>query len=265
MRFNDIHVHLYEKQTSSARELLKNMDKLGVEKVALLSWYGDDLRKQRENIERMASLVAVCPDRLYGMAWIEPRIKTPLDMLDWAVEKKGCRGFKMIPNHWYPYEERILRYGERMAQLDVPCLFHSGILYFKTFSSRFCRPVYYEDLLTIKNFRFALAHVSWPWTDECLALFGEFRCMRAQGCASAEMFIDLTPGTPPNYRRQVVERLITFGAEDFMLYGTDANFDGIMDSARIKRGDSSLFRQLKLGKNTIEKIARKNFDRFFKV
>ncbi|MDP2933618.1 MAG: hypothetical protein Q8N81_05835, partial [bacterium] len=112
MRFNDMHVHCFVKQDSqvSAAAVLKAMDKAGLEHIVILSDYGHNLKEQKANIIQTGKFIAEASDRLYGLAWIEPRHKTPLSLLDWALERYSYRGFKMIPNHWYPYEERVLKY-----------------------------------------------------------------------------------------------------------------------------------------------------------
>jgi predicted TIM-barrel fold metal-dependent hydrolase len=148
--------------------------------------------------------------------------------------------------------------------LKSPCLFHSGILYFETFSSRFCRPAYYEALLQIPRFRFALAHVSWPWTDECLALFGQARSAKKMGYSTAEMYVDITPGTPPDYRENALRHLLNFGAEDFMIYGTDLHLATVVphSTEAIKR-DLMLYKKMGISGNTTDKIIRRNFEKFF--
>jgi len=76
----------------------------------------------------------------------------------------------MIPDHWYPYDEFMYSIYEEVEELGVPIIFHSGILFDFKDSSRFCRPVNYEVFLSFPDLKFALAHVSWPWIDECSAL-----------------------------------------------------------------------------------------------
>lgn len=151
-----------------------------------------------------------------------------------------------------------------MASLNAPCLFHSGILYFKTISSRFCRPVYYEALLEVPRFRFALAHISWPWTDECLALFGQARAARNGGYSTAEMFIDITPGTPPDYRENALRHLLNFGAEDYLIYGSDQTLASLGESApgAMKR-EIDLYKKMKMPAKTQANILSLNFDKFF--
>ena len=268
MRFNDIHVHCFFKQDRpvSVAAVLKAMDKAGLEHIVILSDYGHNLKEQKANIIQAGKFIAEAPERLYGLAWIEPLHKTPLSLLDWAIGDLKYKGFKLIPNNWYPCDEPILKYCARMAAMRAPCLFHSGILYFKTFSSRFCRPAYYEALLKIPHFRFALAHISWPWTDECLALFGQARNAKNDGYSTASMFIDITPGTPPDYRENALRHLLDFGAEDFMIYGTDfllSEMETPQASCGAITKELALYKKLGMSGATTEKIIRRNFEKFF--
>jgi predicted TIM-barrel fold metal-dependent hydrolase len=273
MKYADIHIHqnyVNPAEKVDVKSLLNSMDRVGIEKIAVISAYGENLQQQETNIDIAARIIAQCPDRLYGLAWIEPAHHTPLEFLEKVICEKKFRGFKMIPNHWYPCEEKLIPYYEKIAELNVPCLFHSGILYFKTYSSKYCRPVYYEDLIRIKNFRFALAHISWPWTDECLALYGQWRAAKHSLCITSEMFIDITPGTPSFYRKEALKKLLLFNAEDGLIFGTDFkltthDFSYIQPEQWEKRinDDKEIFNQIGVSAETTEKIFYKNFLRFF--
>ena len=264
---NDVHVHWDATQTGqvNAKELLAAMDKAGIEKMALLSCYGDTVWEQEQNVRDVAKVTAEAPDRLYGMAWIEPKHNTPLDFLQKAVSDWKIRGFKMIPNTWYPYEEWLFPYYATIADLQVPCLFHSGILHLGTLSSRCCRPVFYEALLGIPRFRFALAHISWPWTDECIAFFGQWRAAQSRGETTSEMFVDTTPGTPPGYREDALRKLTEFGGADHALYGTDAHAteERLTLSAEQAVRDREIYGKLGLSEEAIKGILSGNFDKFF--
>jgi predicted TIM-barrel fold metal-dependent hydrolase len=85
----------------------------------------------------------------------------------------------------------------------------------------------FEPLLEIPNLRFALAHVSWPWCDENLAVYGFWNSRKHHGTTSAEMFIDTTPGTPRIYRREVFNKIFTIGydIENNLIFGTDCSND----------------------------------------
>jgi len=118
-----------------------------------------------------------------------------------------------------------------MNELEASILFHTGILYGWEDASRFCRPVYLETLLAQPNIRFAMAHISWPWCEENLAVMGRMRAGANRGPDGPrpwQSYVDLTPGTPPHIRRQAVANAIDFCGPDRIMFGTDARVPGKM-------------------------------------
>lgn len=272
-KYVDIHVHHQPGQGKfRVKSLLHAMDKADVERIALMSWYGENLEEQRRNVDDVAGILRECPDRIYGLAWIEPKHNTPLSDLERIICEQKYRGFKMIPNGWYPYDQALFPYYEKIAALNVPCLFHSGILFLHTFSSKYCRPVFFEDLFKVERFRFALAHISWPWTDECLALFGQWRSLKKKMGLTSEMFIDTTPGTPPEYREEALKRLIAYQARDSLLFGTDhmvspgCDFEKLVNGWKSGvRNDARIYDNIRNVDDISEHVFYMNSERFFGI
>ena len=68
-------------------------------------------------------------------------------------------------------------------------------------SGPYNRPVGFESLLEVQGLRFCMAHVSWPWCDELVAVYGKvLNGYTNRRDLTVEMFVDITPGTPPIYR-----------------------------------------------------------------
>ncbi len=91
--------------------------------------------------------------------------------------------------------------------------------------STYCHLLEYECLLEVDNLRFALAHVSWPWHDTAIALYGKFLNAMTKRNIRCEMFIDTTPGTPEIYREEVLTKLYRVGYDvaDNVMFGTDSS------------------------------------------
>ena len=288
----DCHVHSTGRETVD--EVLKSMDKAGVDKAVIFAPYPAELggreiidpkptgymefselgvneERQRESTKFISKLQAEAPDRIIAFAWIEPRLKNAVQNVEEAVTKYECKGIKMIPDHWYPYDPKFFPLYEKIQELDVPILFHSGILFGFKDSSRFCRPCNYEVLINFPRLKFALAHVSWPWTDECIALFGRFRAnLRRSGFSEDErakemqMYIDITPGTPKFYRREVLRKALAYGCEDYMIFGSDSFASNFMNAKYVAEMDRGIMRELGYSDEMIEKIQSKNVERFLK-
>ncbi|MDR2305077.1 MAG: amidohydrolase family protein [Treponema sp.] len=232
----DCHVHTHV-EVEDKGALLKSMDEAGVDKMILFSNHpasfynyspeGKLLEKKMLNPAETLKAVmdwSAYSDRIIPFFWIDPLESDAIKQVDRAIDA-GIRGFKVICNRHFPCDEKPMEVWTYIAQKGKPILFHSGILYGPGASSRYNRPVGFEKLLEIPRLRFALAHVSWPWHDENLSMYGHYRSMLEQGTTNAEMFIDTTPGTPKIYRNEVLGKVYTIGydLEDNVIFGTDCN------------------------------------------
>jgi len=225
---------------------------------------------QKESTKFISGLQAEAPDKIIAFAWIEPRLRNSIENVEEAITKYECKGIKMIPDHWYPYDRRFFPLYERIQEVEAPILLHSGILFGFKDSSRFCRPCNYEVLINFPKLRFALAHISWPWTDECIAVFGRFRANLETGICADErldqmqMYIDTTPGTPKFYRREALRNALAYGAEDYMLFGSDSTATNLQHAKHIAEIDRGIIGELGYSDEVIQKIQSRNIQRFLK-
>ncbi len=229
-RIYDCHVHSWNGATDPDR-LLRKMEEAGVYGGIVFSncpkEYSDSAGTSFG--ERMAELHRLTDgrtDRLFPFLWIHPYEENVLEKMNEAA-REGVFGFKIICNDFYVYEEKPLAVMRRAAELGKPVLFHTGILWDGKVSSDYNRPQNWEALLPIKGLRFCLAHCSWPWIDDCIALYGKFLAARRSGQDTADMFLDVTPGTPEIYRKDLLSKL--YGIYDVsrsVMFGTDSSADG---------------------------------------
>ncbi|GHV13904.1 hypothetical protein FACS189491_09500 [Spirochaetia bacterium] len=234
----DCHVHT-NPVPQSKEELIKRLDTAGIDKIVLLSFHpasfcrdemvnGAIYGKPMSPAAALAQVMewAAFSQRIIPFYWIDPLEEDAFDQVDKAVAA-GIAGFKVICNRHFPGDDRPMQVWERIAKAGKPMLFHSGILYGNGPWSQYNRPVGFEALFEIPNLRFALAHVSWPWCDENLAVYGFWQSRKEHGTTSAEMFIDTTPGTPHIYRREVFNKIYNIGydIEDNVIFGTDCTSD----------------------------------------
>ena len=177
MKRFDVHVHNSSVDGSvNRKELLAHLEEADMYGCAVFSnrpkLFGrcDDEADTPE--ERLDGVLKGCEgteNRLLPVLWVHPDEECTLDLIDEAAER-GIAGFKVICNNFYVYEDKSLRMLEKIASYKKPVLFHSGILWSDGESSKYNRPLNWEILCTMPNLRFSLAHCSWPWYDECIAL-----------------------------------------------------------------------------------------------
>jgi len=218
--------------------------------------------------ERLSSLIELTgvSEDLFPVFWIDPLEDDAMQQIEIAVET-GVMGFKVICNNYYPSNKRAMDVFRAIAEKQKPVLFHSGILWDGRPTSKYNRPVGFEALLEINGLRFSLAHVSWPWYDELIAVYGKFQnAFTRNPTLSCEMFIDLTPGTPSIYRRDVLTRLLTVGydIENNLVFGTDcfANDYNIQWAGQWIERDNKIYNELGIAREVTDAIYGKNLMRF---
>lgn len=206
-------------------KLMANLHKAGFDGGVILS--ADPVKcRGMDPQKRMEDALAVCKgeEYLFPLYWINPLDSDAEDQVQAAADA-GFDGFKMICSRYDPGCKESMRVLEKMASLNKPVLFHSGICWDGFNSANHNRPGNFEALIEIPHLRFTLAHVSWPWYDECIAVYGKFlnaHYMRPD--LSCEMFIDLTPGTPRGYREEVFRHMVASEYEYRynLIFGTDS-------------------------------------------
>ena len=264
----DGHIHIFEEKGDS-KKLLDDMKQAGVDGGILISippdWFGAETEGMSSEA-RLDSLMGwtAGSDNLYPFYWIDPMEDDKLDQIDMAVER-GVKGFKIICHDYLPWEDECVDTLTAIAEAGKPVLFHSGIVWANAWSE-YSRPVHFEQLFAIDNLRFSMAHISWPWYDEMIAVYGKWQWEKRTGRTKAELFIDLTPGTPPMYRRDALTKLYTLGydVKNNVFFGTDsltAPYNIDCTKEWIDR-DNAIYHDLGLDEEMIKGIYSKNLLRF---
>ena len=184
------------------------------------------MQSRRTAAERVDEVLQWCSgmEELYPLFWIDPLEDGAVDQVHMAAES-GVLGFKVICDRYFPGDDTAMTVYSAIAALGKPLLFHSGILWDGKVSSKFNRPGEFESMLEVDKLIFALAHISWPWTNECIAVYGKFlNAVGRRPGLSSEMYVDVTPGTPPIYREDALMKLTMTGYDiaDNVLFGVDS-------------------------------------------
>jgi len=156
----DSHVHFSPKEDFLKR-LLNECDRLGIDKVCLIGKQGDIVKAQKE-----------APDRILGLVWIRLGYDST-DIVE-AVKAQGMNGLKII-NPAYNYDdERAFPIYEKAVDVDVPILFHLGIVArndaaedIRDRHSNRMRPIYLDYIARIfPTLKIIGAHLGNPWYEE---------------------------------------------------------------------------------------------------
>ena len=233
MKIFDMHIHA-ENREITPEKMLSSMNKAGVYGGCVFSHMPKTGKTPQGTSfdERLNEALAWSnghEDRIFPVLWIDPYEENIIENLHRAKDA-GIAAIKIICNDFYIYEEGALAVVKEIARLGLPIIFHTGILWDGETSSNYNRPLNWEPLLHIDGLKFSLGHCSWPWIDECVALYGKFLNALTNG-KTAEMFFDITPGTPEIYRKELFTKLYALGYNvgDNVMFGTDGTADNYRD------------------------------------
>jgi len=266
----DGHIHITHAE-EGRDVLVELMRKAGVDGGALISLPPKCDQHRPHPIaagERLDNLMWWCEagENLYPLFRIDPMEHDAVEQVAIADER-GVAGFKVLCGSYYPGDERPMKVFRAIAATDKPLLLHSGILWDGKPSSKYNRPAEFEALLDVPEIRFALAHISWPWCDELVAVYGKFlNAVAYNQAVTAEMFVDTTPGTPPIYRKEALTRLLTTGYDVSRnaFFGSDStatDYGWSWTKEWIER-DTAILRELEIPAETIKGIFSENLKRF---
>lgn len=270
----DCHIHIMDgdslKKINSSI-LMEQMKEGGVDGGVIMSLPPDSgmyYNSSHHWKERLESLIELTDSEktLYSLFWIDPLESDALEQVDEAV-KLGINGFKIVYDNCFPGSERSIEICSKISSVNKPIIFHSGILWDGRVSSMYNRPVDFESMLKADGLKFALAHISWPWVDENLAVYGKLHRSNIYNRHSkVDMFIDLTPGTPEIYREDALTKIFTIGydVENNIMFGTDClaeNYDSNWAKKWIEL-DNNIYRKLGISNEVKHKIFYDNLMNF---
>lgn len=266
----DGHIHLLDGD-GERDAFLKSLDEAGIQGGVLISLppaVFADVCRPRSHQERLDDLQRWkgCSEWIFPFYWIDPLEPDALQQVEQAASA-GVMGFKVTCNRFYPGDQKAMQVFRAIAGCNKPILFHTGILWDGRSSSRFNHPENFENLLEIPHLKFCLAHIGWPWCDELIAVYGKFLNAYAyRPELSVEMFVDLSPGTPAIYRREVLMKLFGVGYDvhNNIIFGSDcraSDYNVKWVREWISR-DNGIYDDLHLDENIRNSIYSTNLLRF---
>lgn len=267
----DGHVHIRGRNVDAAA-FLARIKEAGVDGAVVISLPPACFNREALGAdERLDNLLrwTEADENLFPFLWIDPADGGAVAQVDAGV-KRGVAGFKVICGHHHPGDARAMPVYRKIAAAGKPILFHSGILWDGKPSGNFCRPCNFEALLGVDGLRFTLAHISWPWCDECVAVYGKvLNAGAGRQTAPVEMFVDVTPGTPPIYRRDALTKLFTVGYDvgHNVIFGTDCCTDdyNVAWAREWIERDNAIYAELGLSQEVVDGIYAENLRRFVGV
>ncbi|MDT8400025.1 MAG: amidohydrolase family protein [Pseudomonadales bacterium] len=170
----------------------------------------------------VAQAVKNDPDVFIGFASVDPWAgKKAIDEAKRAMEELGLKGFKFHPatQDFYMNDKRFYPLYETIGNYGVPMLIHTGTTGIGAglpggggLKLGGCRPIPYMDDVAadFPEINMILAHPSWPWQDESLAM----------AVHKPNVYIDLS-GWSPRYFSPTLIQYCNRMIPDKVLFGSD--------------------------------------------
>ncbi len=241
MQYLDAHTHLSGSDSGeNTVDIVATLEACEVAKafvfaplVNVHSWQlvEEHLKDVKTHNDYCANICSGAPDRLLGFAVLNPAPEIAGGSLGRAVElmideakrcyhELGLRGVKMAPSGWYPNEREIIPLYHALADLGMYTAFHSGI-FLDGHEGAYCRPAYFEGVHRVPAFRAQLAHLSWPWVDECIAVLGQETMFEGSDPKKWQLKADLSFGMPDDWQLESWQRAIDSLPHTMLLYASD--------------------------------------------
>jgi len=172
----------------------------------------------------VAEVVKRFPDQFVGFASVDPwKGKWAIDEITRAVNELGLIGAKFHPGiqAFYPNDVRFFPLYERISDLGVPALFHTGTNGLGAgtpggmgVKMDYSRPIYLDAVAAeFPQLTMIGAHPAWPWHEEMLAIIQH----------KSNVFMDLS-GWSPKYIPKMIMDEARGRLQDRILFGSDFPF-----------------------------------------
>lgn len=172
--------------------------------------------------EYIADIVKRYPKQFIGLGAVDPwKGKAAVREARRCAEELGFRGLKFHPQsqQFYPNDGRFYPLWEAAQELGLVCLFHTGTTGVGVgqpggggIKLKYARPIPYLDDVAadFPNLTIILAHPSWPWQEEQLAMVVH----------KTNVYMDLSGWSPKYFSPSLVQYANTL-ARDKVLFGSD--------------------------------------------
>ncbi len=218
----DFHAH-YIDEPDYIEKMLETYDNLGIDIVCISGLGSFFEHKNNNDVEKAFKKY---PDRIIGFAYFRLGEDLPEDVL--RLKERGFKSLKMTMPPLDYDDNSFFPVYEKAAELEMPILFHSGILgspksHYKGIpSSKHTRPICIEKIArSFPEINVICAHMGVSWFSEASDLARMI----------PNFYVDIT-GATPGWRAQrkpefFREYLWWEGAWDKVLFGTDVHYSEV--------------------------------------
>lgn len=127
--------------------------------------------------ELVATYVRKHPEKLIGVAGIDPTdLPAAMDELTRMRADRGMKAIATSPavQDFHPADSRAMQVFVEAARTNMPVFIHQGFQFCAAGKMEFARPVLMDEVAReLPQLKIVIAHMGYPWVEECIVLLGK--------------------------------------------------------------------------------------------
>ena len=166
------------------------------------------------------------PDRLIGVASVDPKQPECIEQLEHAVKNQGFRALKLSGAYqdFNPAESRYDPVYRKAQELDIPVFWHQSTTSYAATPLRWSKPILLDEVAQrFPNLRQMICHIGHPWHTDAVMVIRKHR----------NVWADMSGW---GFRRlrfyEALATAIEYGVGHKILFGSDYPFAKVDDSVQ---------------------------------
>ncbi len=164
----------------------------------------------------VADYVRKTPEKLIGVAGIDPTdLPSALDEMQRMRADRGMKAIATSPavQDFHPADSRAMQVFVEAARMKMPVFIHQGFQFCSAGKMEFARPVLLDEVAReLPQLKIVIAHMGYPWVEECVVLLGKHANVFADISALLHRPWQAYNALLSSYQYGVIEKLL-FGSD----------------------------------------------------
>jgi predicted TIM-barrel fold metal-dependent hydrolase len=173
---------------SPGERFVDQMNEIGIDMMCIMS---SDHRRVYADVEgpytpndHLLEIRAAAPERFALTCGLDPLrdLYGSIRELEKCVREWGFTACKLYPtyDHFDPRDRTLYPVYEKLIELDVPMQIHMGWTPCLNAPMKYQQPYLLDDVCQqFPDLKIVIAHMGWPWVDECMALVAKWENVHA--------------------------------------------------------------------------------------
>lgn len=159
------------------------------------------------------------PEKMIGVAGVDPtNLDEALEDLDKAADTYGMKGITVSPSaqDFHPADSRAMQVFSEAHKRKFPVFVHQGLRFAAASKMEFARPTHLDEVAReLPQLKVVVAHMGFPWIDECIVMLGKHENVYADISALIHR---------PWHAYNALLSAYQYGVMDKLLFGSDFPF-----------------------------------------